>query len=69
MNDMNTVLALFLVGFATSMVGGDWPSQRLLFFSFGAMTGFSTRYSGFASEWRVANYETEHPRFRSRTTA
>jgi O-antigen ligase len=49
-NDKNTVLALFIVGFAASMVGGDWPSQRLLFFSFGAMTGFSARYSGWGSD-------------------
>ena len=69
MNDKNAVLALFLVGFATSMVGGDWPSQRLLFFSFGAMTGFSARHSGFASDWSEANYEAERACFRERTTA
>jgi O-antigen ligase len=75
MTDKNTVFALFLVGFATSMVGGDWPSQRLLFFSFGAMAGFSARYSGGASGWdvsgrlKLADYETEDPDFRGRTTA
>jgi O-antigen ligase len=75
MTDKNTVFALFLAGFAASMVGGDWPSQRLLFFSFGAMAGFSARYAGFASDWGgagrrgLANYETEDAGFRGRTTA
>jgi O-antigen ligase len=44
--DKNIILAIFMAGFAASMVGGDWPSQRLLFFAIGAMTGFSVRYSG-----------------------
>jgi len=36
-----------MAGFAASMIGGDWPSQRVLFFAMGAMTGFSgVRYSG-----------------------
>jgi O-antigen ligase len=73
MTDKNVVLALFVLGFAASMVGGDWPSQRLLFFSFGAMAGFSARYAGFASDWggarKLANHESEDPGFRGRTTA
>lgn len=44
--DKNIILAIFIAGFAASMVGGDWPSQRVLFFAIGAMTGFSVRYSG-----------------------
>jgi O-antigen ligase len=44
--EKNIILAIFMAGFAASMVGGDWPSQRVLFFAIGAMTGFSMRYSG-----------------------
>ena len=45
--DKNIILAIFMAGFAASMIGGDWPSQRVLFFAMGAMTGFSgVRYSG-----------------------
>ena len=44
--DKNIILAIFMAGFAASMIGGDWPSQRVLFFAIGAMTGFSMRYSG-----------------------
>ena len=44
--DKNIILAIFMAGFAASMIGGDWPSQRVLFFGMGAMTGFSVRYSG-----------------------
>jgi O-antigen ligase len=43
--DKNIILAIFTAGFAASMVGGDWPSQRVLFFAMGAMTGFSVKYS------------------------
>jgi len=43
LDDKTIVVAIFLAGFATSMVGGDWPSQRLLFFSFGAIGGVSAR--------------------------
>jgi O-antigen ligase len=64
-NDKNTVLALFIVAFAASMVGGDWPSQRLLFFSFGAMTGFSARYSGVGSD-ELGGEHRRKPSCRSR---
>jgi O-antigen ligase len=41
--ERNLISAVLSAGFATSMVGGDWPSQRVLFFAFGAMIGFIAR--------------------------
>jgi O-antigen ligase len=37
------ILALFSAGFAASMVGGDLPNGRILFFAIGAMAGFPNR--------------------------
>jgi O-antigen ligase len=42
-SNKNIILTLFVAGLAVSMVGGDWPEQRLLFFSMGSMVAFTAR--------------------------
>lgn len=39
--DGEILLLVFIAGLGTSMIGGDWPSQRVLFFAIGAMTGLA----------------------------
>jgi O-antigen ligase len=46
------ILSILVAGLAASMVGGDWPSQRLLFFAIGAMAGFIARHG---SSWLPAD--------------
>lgn len=39
-SEKNIVFIIFCIGFSASMVGGDWPGQRVLFFAIGAMAGY-----------------------------